>query len=374
MIFNSPLIHPVLDLGAAEPGVRFRAVQQLVKQLPDPGFLETLRQNRLTPLLYHTMTQFSREEVGEVPLLEALRRDYLANLRRYRIQDEETHLLATLLMGSDVEAILLKGEDVCHRLYDDPVCRPMGDVDVLISPADLEKVRTILKKEGYKLLSRDLDRIPNFNSRFVWEELYASPREDWVFFDLHWEIRKMGGFYRLPYAALREKATSWAKKSDPLLVLSPEHLLMNLCLNTLEEWEGAGMQKLADLDRSLTRLPLDWNSFLTDAEAFHIQGALGFIIRKMAKLRPSAVPGFVVDRLAAYRPDWMERLILQRKAGSLLWASLANLWRHIPLKEWPAFLKGKFWPDNTFITANVETFGSRIGYLQHLIKRTRDKT
>jgi hypothetical protein len=373
MNFNDPLIQPVLDLGAAEPAVRLRAVQQLVRRLPVPGFLETLREQRLSPLLYHTVTQFSREEVGDVPLLEELRRDYLANLRRYHLQEEDIRLLLTLLNGSGVETILLKGGDVSHRLYDDPVCRLMRDVDVLFSPTDLEKVRTVLQREGYRLLSKDLDRIPNFNRRFLWEELYASPR-GLVCFDLHWEIRKMGAFYRLPYAALREKATFWVKKSHSFLVLSPEHLLMNLCLNTLEEWEQSGIQKLVDLDRTLTRLPLDWNNFLEDAETFHVQGAVGFIIRKMAKLRPSTVPGFVLERLAAYRPGWMERLILRREAGSLLWASLANLWRNIPLKEWPAFLKGKFWPDDAFITANLGMYGSRRGYFQYLLKRTHDKS
>lgn len=374
MIFDDPLVSLALDLGSPDRGVRLQAVQQIFRLLPASDLLETLRYHRLTPLIYHSMTQFSREEVGDIPLLQELRHDYLAGLRRYRIQDEETHLLTALLIDSGVEAILLKGEDVCHRLYDDPACRPMGDVDVFISPADLEKVRTILQREGYTLLSRDLDRIPNFNRRFVWEEVYVSPREDWVYFDLHWEIRKMGAFYRLPYTALREKATRWLKKGSSLLILSPEHLLMNLCLNTLEEWEEAGIQKLIDLDRTLSRLPLDWSSFLNDAGAFHIQGAVCFILREMGELRPAAVPGFVLERLSAYRPGLMERLLLRREAGSLLWASLATLWRHTPVREWPAFLKGKFWPDNAFIQANVETFGSRIGYLQHLIKRTQDKT
>jgi hypothetical protein len=50
MTFNDPLIHPVLALGAAEPSVRFRAVQQLIRQLPIPGFLETLRHDALEEL------------------------------------------------------------------------------------------------------------------------------------------------------------------------------------------------------------------------------------------------------------------------------------------------------------------------------------
>jgi hypothetical protein len=374
MIFANSIIPPMLNLGSADPKVRLEAVQQITRQLSVPGFLKTLRQHRLTPLIYHTLTQFNRKEVGEIPLLEELRRDYLASLRMYLNQESETHHLVEVLADAEVEVILLKGGDIRHRLYDDPACRPMNDVDVLISPTDLEKVRAILKREGYILSPRDLECIPNFSTRFSWEELYTSPRKDEVLFDLHWEIRKMGAFYRLPYASLQAKATPWGKRGSPLLILAPEHLLMNLCLNTLEELEEAGIQKFVDLDRALRRLPLDWDLFLQDAATFHIQGAVFWIFREMVKLNPQAVPGLVWERLAAYTPGWCERLILRRKAGSLVWASLANLWCHLPVREWPAFLKGKFWPDDAFIKANAQTFGSRIGYIQHLLKRTQDKT
>jgi hypothetical protein len=200
MILNHPLIAPVLDLTAADPRARHKAMRQIVQRLAEPGILATLRQHRLTPLIYAALTQFPREEVGAAPLLEELRRDYLGGLRGYTIQKSETRGLAAALAEAGLEGILLKGGDIRHRLYDDPVSRPMGDVDILISPADLDRVRAVLKGKGYTLVPKDTDRIPDFNRRFAWEELYAGPRRNGVFFDIHWEIRKMGAFYRLPYA------------------------------------------------------------------------------------------------------------------------------------------------------------------------------
>ncbi len=374
MIFTHPLIAPALDLGAADPEVRLQAVRQIVSRLAEPGFLETLRHHRLTPLIYASLTQFPREEVGAAPFLEELRRDYFEKLGGYKIQAGETRRLAEALAQAGVEGILLKGGDIRHRLYDDPVSRPMGDVDVLISPADLDRVRALLKSQGYTLTPKDVDRLPDYNRRFAWEELYGGPRADGVFFDIHWEIRKMGAFYRLPYAPLRARATPGPQGWGPLLILAPEHLLMNLCLNTLEEWEQAGVMKAVDLDRALARLPLDWELFLEDAAAFQIQGALLRILKEMAALRPGAAPGWVLARLAAYRPGWGERLILSRTPGSLLWASMANLWRHLPVRDWPVFLRGKLWPDRAFLRANARTYPSRRGYFRHLLKRTQDKT
>ncbi|MGQ9689041.1 MAG: nucleotidyltransferase family protein [Desulfobaccales bacterium] len=330
LIFSHPLVPLALDLGAADPQVRLRAVRGIVQQLADPGFLELVRQQLLTQLVYATLTRFPRAAVGKVPLMEALRQDYLRQYRGYKPQERETLLLAQTLAAAGVEGILLKGGDVRHRLYDDPVCRPMGDVDVLICPADLDKVRIALAGCGYRLALKDHERGPDFNRRFAWEELYASPRGTGVLFDIHWEIRKMGAFYRLPYAPLRARAKPMENGWEGFLALAPEHLLMNLCLNTLEELEHASIMKLVDLERALTRLPLNRELFLEDAAVFQIQGPLFAILKELADLRPQAVPEWVLAQLAAYVPSWSEQQILKRREGSLLWASLATLRRHLP--------------------------------------------
>ena len=374
MLFANPLITLVLDLGSADPEVRLQAVKRIAQQLTVPGFFETLREHRLTYFFYHTLTKFSREEVGGVPHLEELRWDYFGRMRRYRIQEREMRLLLQVLHEAGVEGLLLKGGDIRHRLYNDPVSRPMGDVDVLISPADLKKVRALLTKQGYILVPRDVDRGSDFNARFAWEESYASPRQGALVLDLHWEIRKMGAYYRLPYAPLRARAMLSEMDGVTALVLCPEHLLMNLNLNALEELEEAGILKLLDIHLALSRLPINWDLFLEDAATFQIQGPMWWMLQEMKKLRPGAVPAGVLQHLAAYSPGWCERAILRRKRGSLLAGFLAAAWRHLPVREWPALLKGKIWPSADFIRANAQEFGSRTGYLQHLLRRTQDKT
>lgn|GEM_PF-3497327 len=75
-----------------------------------------------------------------------------------------------------------------------------------------------------------------------------------------------------------------------------------------------------------------------------------------------------------YTPDWCDRLILRRTKGSLLVGFLAAVWCYLPVKEWPGLIRGKIWPSDEFIRANPQQFGDRMGYLQHLLKRTKDKT
>ncbi len=308
----------MLDLESADPRVRLRALQQIALKLATPDFLTTLRQQRLTALVYHTLILFSREEVGEVPLLMELRRDYFASLMKYRIQEGAVRGFLKGLEDAGVEPLVLKGGDVRHRLYDDPATRPMGDLDTLIPPADLLKVRGLLKEQGYTALPRDADKFAGFNIRFAWEESYHCPQRGALVIDLHWEIRKMGAFYRLPYGPLRARALSLDVEGTTYQVLCAEHLLMNLSLNALEELEEAGIIKIVDLHRALARLPLDWDLLLKDAAAFGVLGPMWWMLQRMEHLRPGIVPPEVQRQLSAYTPDWCDRLIL-RRTGEVSW-------------------------------------------------------
>uniref|UniRef100_A0A7C3V371 Nucleotidyltransferase family protein n=1 Tax=Desulfobacca acetoxidans TaxID=60893 RepID=A0A7C3V371_9BACT len=374
MIFDNPLIPLALDLASPTPETRLRAARRLAQQLAVPGFLETLRGQRLTCLLYHTLTQFNREEVGEIPLLEELRRDYLAGLRGYRNQMREACSLARELSESGVEIILLKGADIRHRLYDDPVCRPMSDLDVLIAPADLEKVRASLEQQGYTLISRDLDLRPGFTARFGWVVCYQSPGGGLPQVDVHWEIQEAGTFFRLPYPPLRARAVPLELHGVPVLVLAPEHLIMHLGLHIFDELEEAYVLKIVDLYLALRRFSLDWALFCEDAARFRLQEPVLWILREMARWCPDLVPTAVLEELGEHRPGWAERFIMRRQAGGMLVSSLMALWAHRPLRTWPSYFLAKIWPSSSFLKANAHFFAGRKDYLRHIMGRTSRKT
>jgi hypothetical protein len=374
MIFDDPLIPLVLDLGSADPQVRLQAGRQIAQQLAVPGFVDTLIFHRLTSLVYHTLTRFSREEVGQVPLLDSLRWDYLGGLRLYRLQESETRQIVKVLADAGVEVILLKGADIRHRLYDDPVCRPMNDLDVLISPADLERTRSALRRQGYTMMSRDLDLRPGFTAQFGWEASFKPPQGRSLFTDVHWEIQEAGTFYRLPYGPLRARAVTRDLDGITALVLAPEHLVMHLCLHTFDELENAPLLKLSDLDRALRHFSLDWDLFLQDAARFCIQEPVSWIFRELADWRPNLVPDEVLQKLGTYRPGWAERFIIRRQSHSMLVSSVMALWQHVPVRAWPAFFWGKFWPSREYLEANAQSFSGRADYLSHVLGRAQQKT
>jgi len=373
MSFVHPLTPSALALGSPLSAARLQGARGLARGLGRPEHLDFLRQHKLTPLLYHTLTGFKRQEVGAVPRLDDLRQDYAEALRVYAAQERETARLVETLAAAGVEVILLKGADIRHRLYNDPASRPMNDLDVLIAPGALATAHAALEARGYALKPWDLDPQPGFNARFDYDVSYSTPAAGVSWVDVHWEIREVGAFYRLPYGLLRARSLR-ESRGLPALVLAPEHVLLHLCLHTYEELEFSGILKIVDLDRALTRFPLDWDLFLREASACRSLGPVFWILQKMARLCPGAVPPEVLENLGAYRPNWPERVILSRGRAGLLVASVAALWRYLPVRAWPPFLKGKIWPAAAYLKANAREFGNRAGYLRHLLGRTRDRT
>ncbi len=149
---------------------------------------------------------------------------------------------------------------------------------------------------------------------------------------------------------------------------------MHLCLHTFDELEYNTILKVVDLERALNRFPLDWDFFLDDANRFRVQEPILWIFRDIDHLRPGLVPASVLEKLAAHRPGWAERFILRRQRNTMLVASIMALWRHVPVKAWPAYLQAKIWPSRAYLEANAGSFSSRTDYLNHILGRAGEKS
>lgn len=364
----------LLALHSPNPGERLAGARTLVRLLAEPGQFERFCAHRVNPLLYHRLTGFRREDLGEIPHFQELRQSYLRAFHYFSVQEREIRRLVELLTGAGVEVILLKGADLRHRLYDDPAVRLMDDVDLLIAPERVTQAREILKRHNYVLRPLDLDLQPGFQERFGWVVSFDPPSGARVLVDLHWEIREVGTLYRLPYRPLRQKAIPWSVAGHPVWRLAPEHLLLHLCLHTFDEWDTGTMLKMVDLDLALRFLPLDWNFFLAEAETLGLKGPVAKVLEAMAALSPGLVPEAVLAEIKAFRPGLAERFVLRRGNMAFAMASMLALWRYLPFRDWPAYLKGKVWPSATYLEANAMEYKRRGDYLRHLWSRSKART
>jgi hypothetical protein len=108
---------------------------------------DILREERLAPLLAYRLRGRDFPADGKfVAGLQVLAREVLAaNL----IRRKSFEALRDRLAAAGVPALPIKGIDVAFAAYPSPACRPMTDVDILVSPESYKAAGDVLRREGF---------------------------------------------------------------------------------------------------------------------------------------------------------------------------------------------------------------------------------
>ena len=69
--------------------------------------------------------------------------------------DESTGEVVQALAGFGISAILLKGQAIANRLYEDPRQRAFGDIDLLAEPSAVSAAGRVLVGLGFRELMPD---------------------------------------------------------------------------------------------------------------------------------------------------------------------------------------------------------------------------
>ncbi len=312
------------------------------------ALLAEIRRHRLSPFFYLQIMRQGGQKTLPSPWLELLKHDYCFSLQKSLRQEHEALLVLQALAAAGIEVILLKGADLHLRLYDDPAIRPMADLDLMIPRAALAKARAALGRLGYGLSPDSLDPRPGFREHFRAGLHFKKTKEASLMVDLHWQIEAVANFYRLPYASLRRQALPMDYQGVPVKVLSPEHLLIHLCLHNYDELDQA--LRIVDLGLALQRLPLDWRLFLEEADRLGCQAPLYLLLGELARLFPRTVPAEVLTSLGNYHPSYFEKIALNQRLNPLV-RLFAPLYHHRQAGDWVRYFAALFWPQPDYLAA-----------------------
>lgn len=337
------LLHPLLPvIEDRDPPGGVTALQTL-----EATWVEHWRALRLTPWLYRELARRGWEAQTAPPWWSTLRDDYVLALQTALQEEEEIKEVLRALTKTGITTILLKGADLRLRVYGDSAVRPMADLDILVSPHQVDRARGVLEAMGFGLQAQCFDPLPGWRARFR-NELHFVPPQGWpLLIDLHWQLDNICRFYLLPYSRLQEKAIPSEYQGYPVKLLCPEHLVIHLALHTYGEPDS--VMKIIDLAGALS-LPLDWPFFLEEVARFHCQRPLYSIFLGISRLFPHKVPPFILDRLGQSRPSRFETLVLRESLGYLT-IHAATLYHQRRLSDWFFYLKALAWPQEEYLTA-----------------------
>jgi hypothetical protein len=237
----------------------------------------------------------------------------------------------------------LKGAWLAWRGYEDPALRPMRDIDILVSPRDLEATYRVLVANG----------LEESTGRAFWEETLTSglkhlpalrDRATGVYAELHgrlFEHIEVGAsLARLARPEDLLAAREWqALDKERIAYLSAADNLLHLIVHCIYEHRfDNGPQVLHDLAALLSRQPVDWERFWIDAQAGGWSRGCELLLCMAERMNGSlpiswrgesapALPGQVIEAatmLLLQDPDQRRDLDVQREISSLGSGSLGK--------------------------------------------------
>ncbi len=189
---------------------------------------DALRAEKLAPLFGYRLAT-GEECPGDDAFKEAMKAEARAALAFNLLHRKKFEDVRRKLSRAGIPALPIKGVDVAFASFPHPSCRPLSDVDVLVSPDNYLAAQEVLRQEGFVPLRRDPRWWPGRS--------YARAGE---VVDLHWSpaaaLPPRRGMVSLVYIGAREDVI---RDEFRLLVSVCHHQNHFFSLPLLYFWETA---------------------------------------------------------------------------------------------------------------------------------------
>jgi hypothetical protein len=221
-------------------------------------------------------------------MLEILKQSYQVNLHKVLFLSREFVRIVDCLSQAGIEFIPYKGLALAETLYGDAALRQSGDIDLLIHPPDLKRVREAVADLGYT---------PHQTLSVDQEEAYLRSGYECAFdgpagknlLEVQWAIQPRFYAVDLSMDDLFHRAVTVTVVGAEIKTLSPEDSFLVLALHAAKHAWGK-LIWLCDLAR-LGQLPaLDWKWIGDQAQELGIARILRVTLALAQKMLASPFP------------------------------------------------------------------------------------
>jgi hypothetical protein len=257
-----------------EARILIACAKEFVSGAPDTIVAEVERGidwNRLTrlaawhsmsPVLYRVLSLYGTNVPA--PTLALLRERFRANSARGLYLAHELARMMRVLDRQALPVIALKGPTLAIALYGDIAMRDFADLDILVRPRDVSRVRAALIAEGYR--PRFLDGRALESGFFQCSEEAFVARDGIAVIDAHWRIVPRYFDFADADDSLWKRVLSAPLLDSSVITLAPPDLALFLCIHgTKHGWPLLGW--ICDLAMLIRREPsLDWWWIIGEAD------------------------------------------------------------------------------------------------------------
>jgi hypothetical protein len=206
-------------------------------------------------LLHRALTNL--EGVVPAPEMALLQQDYQSNLHKALFLSRELIRIVDRLSALDIEVLPYKGLALAELAYGDIALRQAGDIDLLIHPKDLPRIREAVRELGYT---------PHLNLSPAEERAYLKSGYECAFdgaagpnlLEVQWAIQPR--FYAIDFDmnGLFRRAATVTVAGQAMKTPSPEDLLLILSAHAAKHVWGR-LVWLCDIARIMSLPTLNWS-------------------------------------------------------------------------------------------------------------------
>jgi Uncharacterised nucleotidyltransferase len=288
--------------------------RQLVELLHGPLNWERLwaqgHLHEVLPLLTATLRRLAAQAPIPAPwLAQAQRRYYATMLRNTALADELLRVLAAFRQA-DIAALPVKGVVLAETLYGSLALRPLGDLDVLVQPADLPRARAALGELGFA--QADQPGYENAYHPYHDPPYYRRATGSPICLELHWGLWARH-FFQLETDALWQRVVPAQIHGTTLSILSPEDTLLHLAIHRSRS--ALRLRFVCDIAELLRhhRATLDWEYLLAQTQAAGARTTMFYTLALAVDLLEAPVPDGLLARLNINR---LKRRLLDHTCGT----------------------------------------------------------
>ena len=278
----------------------------------------------VAPLLFKRLKESDARACVPADAWKRLRRAYFTSGDRNTRLCRELGAVLRSLGSSGVRVIVLKGAYLAEAVYGDVALRPMCDNDLMVPRAELARAEAALLDMGGVRRQQPGHAAPAPGAQC--EDIESDPgmakhvlpvfiRDLAV--ELHWTIANPNGTARIDAAGLWERAHPATIAGVEVLALSPEDLLLHLCLHFCYQHRLAGLRSFCDIAETINhfRGEMDWPRVAQLAREWCASRYVGLTLHLARSMLGAGVPDDVLEQLV---PGGLDRRILETARESVL--------------------------------------------------------
>jgi len=330
------------------------------------------QRQQLAPLLYANLQSLQLDQPAAAPALATLRAAYKQSSLRAMQREGELRRLLDALAAQDIRPVVFKGAVLAYTVYPSLGCRPMGDIDLWVTHAEMPAAIAALEGLGYHL--REKAARPHALTQATDGEVQMHPSQPGQgLVELHWGVFAGEWLARttaIDRTSVRARIVPVTLSGRPAYQLAPEDALIQVAvhLGINHQMSLHPLRGLVDIALLVQRQPVDWAVVIERACTWRVATVTGLalaltqacfdlpeLVAPVAALAPTGIQRrmlarFIDKQTILERPD-----LASGKARFAYLLSVTDRWRDSLRLLWRTL-----WPEAHWLAARYGQAGAAV--------------